>query len=219
MLRFPALRKTPKRYPQFYMRHLLAILLTLSIGFAKSQSIPNFESNTTEQEKINSLVLVKLSNEFDQIISYTNLPYRKKQWIFILGYKKGKWEFFKWTVKYTYKTGPNGNVIKVKKTIKKKKIGIDNSSIDSLFAFWSQNEFWKLNNDSLNYNEKRTNDTSVELMMVYHGHYDKFEIIGKSNYRLIQSYAADVYQKKYPNLQRQEFILCRDEFFKLIEAK
>lgn len=197
------------------MKSAFIILLTILITPIQAQTIPNFDSNTTDNEKQSSLVLIYFQDKYEKIISYTQdcpscfPPY--EQWFFILGYQNEQWELLQWTITFKNRTKTKENI----KRKKKKKLKLKNESVDSLLTFWAQNGFWNLDNDSLNINKKQINDSMTMEIIVGFGCTEKFEIVNGNQYKIWYSHAPDKFQDDIPIRQREQFILCRIEFAKM----
>ena len=197
------------------MRILIILLILISINI-QSQNLPEFTSNASDNDKANSLVFQAFNNKYDMVISYTRSCYwPTEQWYFVLVNKNNKWEFFKWIIKFNGRTKDKENII----STKIKNQSLKNEEIDSLFNFWTINSFLELSIDSINCSSKVENDSMIIDMQVTDGCSDVFEIFSKDKYRMVYSYMPDYYQKEIPILQRQDFILCRIMFFKLLEIK
>ena len=197
------------------MKRIALILIFFSWTVARCQNIPDFESNTTDRIKKQSVVFTEFENEYNVVISWTKDCYSfcnaPEQLFFILGQKNGKWSLFKWYVKFSDREK------KIIKRAKKKKLRINSISVDSLLTNWTQNQFWTLNKDSLNWSEKIDSNGKITTFVITDGCSDKFEIFTKDKHLINSSYKADYFQKVVPNSQRRNFIICRNMFFEVIQ--
>jgi hypothetical protein len=110
----------------------------------------------------------------------------------------------------------NRDKIKIVKT-KRKRLNISDRKIEEILSFWTANEFLQLSNDSLNLMEKVIDKDHKVTMFVTDGCTDRFDLLSKDNYRIINAYLPDYFQRKIPVVQRQKFIECRNKFLNDIQ--
>jgi hypothetical protein len=163
---------------------------------------------------------MKGAKDFDFILAYHQVGYWNTGIKYtVLGYVGGNWKTFNWWIYYKSKDQTAENIRKTKH----RKIKIEPSKLDSLFYTLNSNNFWDLNNDSLNvYTKIDTiiNDSMSALGIIStesffnltDGSTCIFEVINNTQYRYLSSYEPEYYQDAIPIFQRLEFINCKKNF-------
>ncbi|MGE6221382.1 hypothetical protein ACQKCH_16280 [Nubsella zeaxanthinifaciens] len=200
-------------------RLLLVILILLSIYQTYAQ-IPVFNSNVNDDFKAKSLLFKKLKHKYDFLIAYhvEGITRMKNAKIQIIAVKNKKWR--KLTFIY------EGKSCLKRRLISKK---IDKSIGNELIANLGKENFWTLENDSINYREikskppvtrKPINDTVFvigykperTLVAIDGGSY-YLQMMQGDNLRVYKSNNPDFYFKYYPQfLHIGNFIRSRDAF-------
>ena len=137
------------------MREKKYFLLLVFITISSYCQIPNFEHNFTKKDTLENPLFETFLKDYEFVITYSDACCSKQYKILAL--KNGKWRswtysdnFIQWTKKNneskitvdtiklgTFFEGENGKKVK-------------ENHIKKLLAKFSENDFWKLENDSLN---------------------------------------------------------------------
>lgn len=81
-----------------------------------------------------------------------------------------------------------------------------------------QHKFGALNRDSLNIKTRDNGDGTITELSLHDATNHKFEIITKSNFTIVESYAPEYFLEELPKLTiRKTFINCRNLFLKAIK--
>jgi len=178
-----------------------------------SQKIPSVTSNSTFDDKESSIVYNRFNVEFDSFLSYHKYCYwSNKDTYLVFGYKDEEWKALKLTVKYAEEVPRKKTILRIKQN----KIRVSEKELTKLIEYFTTNNFWTLENDSLNLHERRELDGTITLYTATDGCSDNFETLSSGNFRLTSSYNAEYFQKLIPVNQREKFILCRDEMLRLL---
>nr|WP_157536090.1 hypothetical protein [Mucilaginibacter sp. L294] len=158
-----------------------------------------------------SFVYKTLHNKYDEIIAYTTEGYWQSDKInyLLLASKNG--EYFK-GVLYLKRTKGNKwsePVVKLKKAKKGKAI------IEQL----NTSGLWRLSPDSLNDQNKKNSDGSIETLTLHDGTNFRFELISADKFLAIETYQPEYFLEEMPySTQRRVFIKIRDRFLKDYKA-
>ena len=178
------------------------------------QDVPQVVTNTDLYDQKQSYVYNTFGDDYEILVSFTSDCYwPNKQEYYLVGKKNSQWESKKVVVEYNDRTKTADNI----KRIKKKRLKTKKEELKNLFSSWTDNGFWTLDNDSLNVNEKQTGPDESIMLMITDGCTDTFEIIQGDSYRIMYSYLPDSFQKEIPVKQREQFIIARNEFLKIIK--
>ena len=205
------------------MRETISFLILLATSTISYCQTPDFKHNYTKKDSLENPLITTFLKDYEFIITYSDQCCSKQYKILAL--KDGKWKswtysdnFVLWTMKKnesdihidtikkgTFFEGENGQ--KVKKF-----------HIKKLLAKLSQNDFWKLENDSLN--QTRVIETYIEdgdtirrKAIITDGTNYTFDIITKNKSRKIESYYPEYFVKLFPDMiDRKKFIKSKDYF-------
>ena len=194
-----------------FMRYSI-IVIFLFVSTISFGQLPTFDSNVAESDKDESLIYQTFRGQYELMISFTKDCYWPNGQVFyVLGLKAGKWEKFKWTVKFE-----DGEKIIIAKT-NRRRLNISDRKIEGILSFWKENQFFLLARDSLNLMEKVIDRDTKVTMFVTDGCTDRFDVLTMDSYRIVSAYLPDHFQKEIPVLQRQKFILSRDKFLEHVQ--
>lgn len=202
------------------MRRLLLVTLILFSIYHTQAQIPVFNSNVNDDFKAKSLLFKKLKHKYDFLIAYhvEGITRMKNAKIQIIAVKNNRWR--KLTFIYQDKSCLKRRLISKK---------IDNSIGNELIAKLSKENFWTLENDSINYRELKPNPTvphkpikDTVLVIGYKPERILVAVDGTSYYlqvmqgdslRVYKSNNPDFYFKHHPQfLHIGNFIRSRDAF-------
>lgn len=196
----------------------LLIIFVLSWEYSlRAQQIPEFESNISDTERINSFVFNKIKLNYDQLISYTTECYwSKEQHFYVLVNSRDKWNAFRFRIKFKDHDNKTSENIH---SIDRIKLSISNSKIEGLFKYWSQINFWNLCEDSLTYRFREVDGKKIFYLGTTDGCTDKFEISAKNKFKVYEVDNNEELQAHVPIQQREQFILGRDKYLELVKRK
>ena len=205
------------------MKIILIICFLLLSAFKPFGQIPNIKHNFTHQDSIESKVIMSFARKFEFVMAYTGLSYwngYKKEYQ-LLSYSKNKWETWtysnyygagtkkRWSTKWKGYNKNNGKFVKTTRTP-------TTTEVSALLKELNNNNFWSLDNDSLNsihYTyliDENTGDTLYKIQphIIADGTTSRFEIFTKANIKVIQAYSPD------PDiLERKVFVTDLNIFF------
>ena len=207
------------------MKTLIIISYFLFGQYKTFGQIPNIIHNYTSQDSTQNPLIDSFSKKYDFIIAYTEQSYwwaNRKNYK-ILAFSNNKWS--SWTYSNYFVQGTKKNGIE-KITVDTIKIGhyfLENtvlkySSVSELLTNLESNNFWTLNNDSLNQSRLfpikiKNGDTTFRIASISDGINYRFDIISKSRLRVIESYEPDYFLELFTDMfERRKFILNRDIF-------
>lgn len=187
--------------------------------------IPNLIHNYTNQDSSQNPLIDSFANKYDFIIAYTEQSYwwanRKNYKILTCSDNIWSW----WTYSDNLIQGTLNKKTKkvIVDTIKtghyfKGKTILTSSSALELLLNLGSNNFWSLNNDSLNQSRLYpirilNGDTTFRTASISDGINYRFEILSKARLRVIESYEPDYFLELFPDMiERTKFIKSRDTF-------
>jgi len=89
-------------------------------------------------------------------------------------------------------------------------------SAEYILSVFSSQSFWNLNHDSLNLKGVAINDSTNTMMDISDGANEKFEILDKDGFSIIESYMPDAYLTKFPSMAtRRKFVVCRNTYLSI----
>lgn len=204
----------------------LIIISFLLFGQSKSfGQLPDIRHNYTKQDSTENPLIDTFAKQYEFIIAYTEQSYwwSDRKNYKILAYSNNKWTswtysdyFIPWTKKKDKKkiivdTVRNGQFFK-------DKADLESTSVLQLLSALNCNDFWTLNNDSLN--QSRIIETRIEngdtinrKASISDGINYRFDILSKTKLRVIESYEPDYFFKLFPDMvDRSKFLKNRDTF-------
>ena len=187
------------------MRFLYFIIFFFVSGHVLAQ-LPSIKTNATKKDSLNSILLQKFKDSYDFALAYTESSYwwRNVREHKIFAHKNSIW------TSYLIREEKNKKG-KIKTRISKQRLSAD-SAMKLIDQLTSRN-FWTLDNDSLNQTGVPINDSMVSRMQVFDGANQRFEVITKQGFRIIESYEPEAYFEKFPQMiVRKSFIDCRRIF-------
>lgn len=199
------------------MKALFLILLFI-ISINSNGQIPVLVTNTVHSDSIKSDLLNTFNKHYDFIIGYTADSWwgRKRKYTYTLALKNDKWYLIRYI--RIYNLDSNGSRNKIIK-IKTKRYKLNKHEVEKLLNTFENQRIWTLNTDSLNINERYTNEGKM-FMSVSDGINHTFEFITKDRYRIVSAYAPEIYLERFPEYtQRENFIKCKTEFISLISKR
>ncbi len=200
---------------------LINVFLLMIIPASSFGQVPDFESNFTDEDSLESEVINnQLFHNYDFIFSYTGGSYwtRKKSNVHIIGLKNDKWFYTNIIKEFNENDNFETDSIPSSTTVKKHKLS--KRIVKKLLNEFTQNRLWELGNDSLNIYEKKMPDGTSSAYIVTDGPTYKFELITPSKCRTVFSYHPRYYLEAIPEVYtRQNFINCMDAIRKLIINK
>lgn len=175
--------------------------------FISKAQMPQFESNTTDQEKLDSFIYQNIRGLYNQGLAYTQSGYwnsNTKSYTLLL-FKNGVW--YKG---YLYSKRINNNVwSKPRLKLKKAKT----NKVIEIFNGLNSAGLWTMSKDSLNIHERRNREGGVTKLSLYDGYNYHFEIFNGENLAIIESYAPEYSLEELPeNKILERFIKARDWF-------
>lgn len=182
------------------------ILIIILVAFYTKAQVPAIKSNTTEEEKKQSIIYKAFANQYDFLIAYSSDSYWSSNMraYKILAIKNGSY------LKGTYISKSKGNNKWAKPVIKFEKANIDTAR--EIVKYFNNSKFWSLNRDTLNIHEKKT-DTLTWSLGCDDCATNKFETISTDGFSIIESIAPETYLEFLPELKSREvFIKCRNWF-------
>lgn len=194
------------------MKHLL---LSLLLAITSSQSfgqIVKFTPNTSKEDFLKSSLSMKFQGKYNLIISFSqNSFWFDRDSYKILAFDGQNWKLLQWSFRRQNQTGTKTKKEKlsVKDIEGKKALGFINTL--------ETNDFFSMNNDSLNLGEKQTKEDEMLIMSITDGVNNKFEVICESGYFSISAYEPEQFQDFIPVIQRKKFLICRQRFLELFE--
>ena len=187
--------------------------------------IPNLIHNYTNQDSSQNPLIDSFANKYDFIIAYTEQSYwwanRKNYKILTCSDNTWSW----WTYSDNFIQGTLNkktkkvivDTIKIGHYFKGKTILTSSSALELLLNLGSNN-FWSLNNDSLNQSRLYlirilNGDTTFRTASISDGINYRFDILNKTRLRVIESYEPDYFFELFPDMiERRKFIKSRDTF-------
>jgi hypothetical protein len=206
----------------------LIIISFLIVGQCKAfGQIPEIRHNYVKQDSTENPLIDSFTKQYDFVIAYTEQSYwwSDRKSYKILAFSDDNWTywtysdyFIQWTKKKRQKkviidTVRNGQFFKGKGKL-------ENTSVLQLLSALSRNDFWTLNNDSLN--QTRIIETRIEngdtinrKASISDGINYRFDIITKDRLRVIESYEPGYFLKLFPDMaDRRKFMNSKDSFLK-----
>jgi len=204
----------------------LIIISFFLVGQSKTfGQIPDIVHNYTSQDSSQNPLIDSFAKKFDFIIAYTEQSYwwsNRKNYK-ILACSDSKWSSWTYSDYFIQGTKKKGKKKIIVDTVKvghyfKGKAEIQNLVAAELFSALDTNDFWTLNNDSLNqsrlYPMKIINgDTTFRIASISDGINYRFDILNKTRLRVIESYEPDYFLELFTDMvERRKFIKSRDTF-------
>jgi hypothetical protein len=204
----------------------LIIISFLLVGQSRAfGQIPDIRHNYTKQDSTENPLIDSFAKQYDFTIAYTEQSYwwSDRKSYKILACSDNKWTswtysdyFIQWTKKKRKKkmlvdTVRNGQFFKGKTEL-------ESTSALQLLSALGSNDFWTLNNDSLN--QTRIIETRIEngdtinrKASISDGINYRFDILTKTKLRVIESYEPDYFLKLFSDMvDRRKFLKSRDTF-------
>jgi hypothetical protein len=194
------------------MKHLL-ILLLLSFTFSQSfGQIAKYSANTSREELFKSPLRLKFQDKYNTIISFCMQSYWSDRVVYkILAFDGQNWKLLQWSYRRQYQTDTKTKKEKLSVTDLEEKKALD--FINTL----ETNDFFLMNEDSLNLSEKQAEDDGIFVKSITDGTNNKFEVISDYGYFSISAYEPEQLQDFVQVIQRQKFLICRQRFLELFE--
>ena len=188
--------------------------------------LPDIRHNYSKADSTENPLLDSFSRQFDFVLSYTEQGYwQNYKYYQILAYKKSADSWSTWTYSnYVILTKKKNRRSKlITDTVRtglffRKNMAIPGSLVKPFLDSLSANNFWHLNNDSLN--QTRIIETYIDNGDTIHrkaGIADapnyRFDIITRDNARVIESYAPQYFLHLFPDMtERRQFLRNRELF-------
>jgi hypothetical protein len=205
----------------------LIIISFLLVGQSTFGQTPDIKHNYARQDSTENPLIDSFAKHYDFIFSYTKQSYwwSDRKNYKILARTNNKWTSWtysdyviQWTKKKRNKkmvvdTIRNGQFFKGKRELQ-------STEVLELLSDLKDNNFWTLNNDSLNQTRiietwVDNGDTIKRKASISDGINYRFDILSKDNLRVIKSYEPDYFLKMFPDMfDRQKFTKSRDIFLK-----
>lgn len=207
------------------LKTIIIISFLLVVQCRAFGQVPDIRHNYTKQDSTENPLIDSFAKQYDFTIAYTEQSY---WWSDRKSYKILACSDHKWT-SWTY----SDHFIQRTKKKKKKKILVDkvrngqffkvkteleSTSVLQLLSSLSSNEFWTLNNDSLNQTRIskiriENGDTINRTESISDGINYRFDILSRTKLQVIESYEPDHFLKLfYDMVDRRKFLKSRDAF-------
>ncbi|MES2543523.1 MAG: hypothetical protein V4548_01465 [Bacteroidota bacterium] len=186
---------------------ILYLFLLLNFQF------PEIISNTSEQDKLDSIIYNLFNGKKTFLIAYTNECYwwSDKKRYEILAFENNKWEKI-----YVYsKRNKNGEWSKPKISHK----SISSETANNLITELTKISFWELQNESLNVNEIKNGDGTIGKFKISDGINYKVEILQGNNFRIIESYEPEFFLSQMPEIKSRETFISGKTMIKNLFTK
>lgn len=183
------------------MKHIILSIAILIFAVSDSAA-----SCFAVQDSTKSLLVNQLQAQYDFVLGYTEGSYwwQNQQHYKVLARSGEQW----YAIEISGRKNKRG---KVKTGLRKCNFSTDLATqlMDSLDA----RNFWNLNPRLLNQTSWPLNDSIAESLHISDGVNNKFKVLSRDSYKVIESYEPDSYLSKFPAMtSRKTFIDCRRLF-------
>lgn len=188
------------------MKYLL-VTTCLLMNLCVFAQIPEIRFAAGNGVRDTSLLYETLRGQYDFVIAYTEGSYWSGNRIYyrMFALRRGQWSF----LTLFASRRKNGNL--TFPIIKEQ--WIPEAPVLFLLNQLSEINFWALRNDSLNIQTRQVNETTTEIFNLSDGVNERFEVMTRTGYHVIQAYEPAYYLENLPEITcRKTFILGRNLF-------
>lgn len=191
-----------------FLLSLIMISLTCRVDAQKMQTNYGVVDSTHH-----SLAYKILHDKYDNVIAYTTEGYWQSNRIsYVFIGVKGKM-YSKGSIHLKRDKDHTWS----KPVVKQKKVNSDKGAY--IFMELDKMGLWKLNVDSLNNQNEKNQDGSINKITLFDATNYRFELINGDNYLPIEAYAPEQFLEELPQYkQREPFIKIRDRFLQDYKA-
>ena len=194
------------------MRKITITIILLSIVYAShGQTIPSFITDYNNLDK--NVIEKEFPDEYDFLLVFTESSFWfKNQKYFAIVLVDSTLSAYSWKVKSRKADSYRENNKKSRKEL----LNIDSSELEYLLDYFSELDFWSLENEPLNRNSKPINDSTYIHVSVSDGSSFRFISSNRTDIRTTYSTNPDTLNKKIPTADRDNFIACRNKFVEIV---